>query len=55
MSSSYAGPVKNPWNLNMRTIESLGDKNDNSWYISGGSSGGAAASVAADIAELYAF
>lgn len=47
------GPVKNPWNLHLNpSIEKLSDENDKKWYISGGSSGGSAASVSADIAEL---
>lgn len=53
LSASYFGIVKNPWNLshdNKRILEL--EKENNDFYVSGGSSGGAAASVAADLVDL---
>ena len=49
VSSSYFGTVKNPWNLTVGKPLSL---ESNDFYISGGSSGGSAASVAAGVASL---
>ncbi len=49
VSSSYFGTVKNPWNLlqEKRLVDG-----DNDFYISGGSSGGSAATVAAGVADF---
>jgi aspartyl-tRNA(Asn)/glutamyl-tRNA(Gln) amidotransferase subunit A len=49
VSSSYFGCVKNPWNI-LNKIDISNDSND--FYVAGGSSGGSAASVALDIADL---
>lgn len=49
-SSSYFGTVRNPWNLLKTDIDLSPDSNE--FYISGGSSGGSAATVAAGIASL---
>lgn len=48
VSSSIFGTVKNPWNIKLNRELVASD-----WFISGGSSGGSAASVSAQIAELY--
>lgn len=48
VSSSYYGTVKNPYNILRDDFEE--DSND--FYISGGSSGGSAASVSSGIADL---
>ena len=45
ISSSYFGTVKNPWNLKE-------NNGDDDFYISGGSSGGSAVSVALDICDF---
>lgn len=49
VSSSYYGTVKNPWNLVKNKI--LNDDSKD-FYISGGSSGGSAATVATGVASL---
>jgi aspartyl-tRNA(Asn)/glutamyl-tRNA(Gln) amidotransferase subunit A len=51
VSSSYFGTVKNPYNL-IRNSSRVDDNSDE-FFISGGSSGGSAASVSAGMAELY--
>lgn len=50
VSSSVYGTVKNPFN----SPKILSDLTSNDFYISGGSSGGSAASVSSRIADLYA-
>jgi aspartyl-tRNA(Asn)/glutamyl-tRNA(Gln) amidotransferase subunit A len=50
VSSSYFGTVKNPFNIiKNKNI----DQNTNDFYVSGGSSGGSAASVTSGVADLY--
>ena len=49
VSSSYFGTVKNPWNL---AVNKNLNQESNDFYVSGGSSGGSAASVASGIASL---
>ena len=50
VSSSHVWTVKNPFNL-IRN-KNINELNSNDFYVSGGSSGGSAASVASDIASL---
>ncbi len=50
ISSSFYGTVKNPWNL--RTNKKELEENSEGFYISGGSSGGSAATVASGIADM---
>lgn len=50
ISSSYYGTVKNPWNLRIR--KEAVENNSEDFYISGGSSGGSAATVASGIADM---
>lgn len=47
VSSSYFGTTKNPFNLKTKSILS-----NDEFYISGGSSGGSAASVSAGLCDL---
>lgn len=49
VSNSYYGTVKNPYNV---VKNKPWDKEGNDFYISGGSSGGSAASVSSGIADL---
>ena len=49
VSSSFYGTVKNPWNLKAKK-EVGGESKE--FYISGGSSGGSAATVASGIADM---
>lgn len=51
VSSSFFGTVKNPLNISFGN-EKLIDLESNQFLISGGSSGGSAASVSAGLAEL---
>lgn len=50
VSSSHFGTVKNPFNIIRK--KNLTNVDSNDFYVSGGSSGGSAASVASGIAAL---